>query len=49
MPVRVKMQGCFAKLNYSDSNSMKVVKGGTLALVLHFQETDRLNLLSFLF
>jgi len=45
----VKMQDCSAKLQYFNPISREDLEGGTLALVLHFQKTDRLFLLSFLF
>jgi len=43
------MQDCSAKLYYLDPISMNDLEGGTLALVLYFQKTDRLFLLSFLY
>jgi hypothetical protein len=43
------MQDCSAKLQYFNPISREDLEGGTLALVLHFQKTDRLFLLSFLF
>jgi len=45
----VKMQDCSANLCYFNPNSRKDAEGGTLALVLHFQKTDRLFLLSFFY
>jgi hypothetical protein len=45
----VKMQDCSAKLHYFNPNFRKDTEGGTLALALHFQKTDRLFLLSFFY
>ena len=43
----VKMQDCSAKPYYFNPNSIKDAEGRKLALVLHFQKTDRLFMRSF--
>jgi hypothetical protein len=45
----VKMQDCSSKMYYFNPISMKDMKRGKPVPVLHFQKTDWLFLLSFLF